>query len=66
MEPLLTKKQCVDSGYIAPEYSMEGVLSVTSDVYSFGVLLLEIVSGIRIRAIDGIMECPSLTIYVST
>ncbi|XP_037431381.1 G-type lectin S-receptor-like serine/threonine-protein kinase B120 [Triticum dicoccoides] len=50
-------------GYIAPEYSMEGVFSVTSDVYSFGVLLLEIVSGIRIRAIDGIMECPSLTIY---
>uniref|UniRef100_M8BMF1 Receptor-like serine/threonine-protein kinase n=1 Tax=Aegilops tauschii TaxID=37682 RepID=M8BMF1_AEGTA len=45
--PILTKKQCVDSGYIAPEYSTEGVFSVKSDVYSFGVLLLEIVSGIR-------------------
>ncbi|KAI4989637.1 hypothetical protein ZWY2020_036954 [Hordeum vulgare] len=53
-------------GYIAPEYSTGGVFSVKSDVYSFGVLLLEIVSGTRISAIDGIMECPSLTVYVST
>ncbi|KAI4989635.1 hypothetical protein ZWY2020_036952 [Hordeum vulgare] len=50
-------------GYIAPEYSTGGVFSVKSDVYSFGVLLLEIVSGTRISAIDGIMECPSLTVY---
>uniref|UniRef100_A0A453LKC1 Protein kinase domain-containing protein n=1 Tax=Aegilops tauschii subsp. strangulata TaxID=200361 RepID=A0A453LKC1_AEGTS len=61
--PILTKKQCVDSGYIAPEYSTEGVFSVKSDVYSFGVLLLEIVSGIRVSATEGIMEFPSLIIY---
>ena len=35
------------SGYIAPEYAMEGMFSEKSDVYSFGVLLLEIVTGRR-------------------
>lgn len=33
------------SGYMSPEYAMDGVFSVKSDVYSFGVLLLEIISG---------------------
>jgi len=33
------------SGYMSPEYAMEGVCSTKSDVYSFGVLLLEIVCG---------------------
>ena len=33
------------SGYMSPEYAMEGVFSTKSDVYSFGVLMLEIVSG---------------------
>ena len=33
------------SGYMSPEYAMEGVFSTKSDVYSFGVLLLEIISG---------------------
>ncbi|KAK4485150.1 hypothetical protein RD792_007763 [Penstemon davidsonii] len=33
------------SGYMAPEYALEGRFSEKSDVYSFGVLLLEIVSG---------------------
>eukprot|EP00253_Pinus_taeda_P021262 PITA_21262 len=31
-------------GYMAPEYAMQGQLSVKVDVYSFGVLVLEIVS----------------------
>ncbi|KAK2995333.1 hypothetical protein RJ640_001855 [Escallonia rubra] len=35
------------SGYMAPEYAMEGNFSVKSDVFSFGVLVLEIVSGRR-------------------
>ncbi|CAL5429353.1 unnamed protein product [Camellia sinensis] len=34
-------------GYMAPEYAMEGIISIKSDVFSFGVLLLEIVSGKR-------------------
>lgn len=35
------------SGYMSPEYAMEGIVSVKSDVYSFGVLVLEIISGRR-------------------
>ena len=37
--------QC--SGYMAPEFVMEGVFSVKSDVFSFGVLLIEILGGKR-------------------
>ncbi|KAK1375554.1 Receptor-like serine/threonine-protein kinase [Heracleum sosnowskyi] len=36
-------------GYMAPEYAIEGLFSVKSDSYSFGVLVLEIVSGKKIR-----------------
>ena len=35
------------SGYMSPEYAMEGRFSEKSDVFSFGVLLLEIVNGRR-------------------
>lgn len=34
---------------MAPEYAIEGLFSVKSDAYSFGVLLLEIVSGKKVR-----------------
>ena len=33
------------SGYMSPEYAMNGVVSIKFDVLSFGVLLLEIISG---------------------
>ena len=33
------------SGYMPPEYAMEGMFSIKSDIYSFGVLMLEIVCG---------------------
>jgi serine/threonine protein kinase len=36
---------CYCSGYMSPEYAMQGLFSVKSDVYSFGVLLLEIITG---------------------
>ncbi|KAF5195332.1 Cysteine-rich receptor-like protein kinase, partial [Thalictrum thalictroides] len=33
------------SGYLAPEYALQGKLTKKADVYSFGVLIIEIVSG---------------------
>ena len=33
------------SGYMSPEYVMNGQFSVKSDAFSFGVLILEIISG---------------------
>ncbi|GKF14775.1 receptor-like serine/threonine-protein kinase SD1-8, partial [Tanacetum coccineum] len=37
------------SGYMSPEYAMDGSYSTKSDVFSFGVLVLEIVSGQKNR-----------------
>ncbi|KAJ6980598.1 hypothetical protein NC653_028411 [Populus alba x Populus x berolinensis] len=37
------------SGYISPEYAIDGLYSLKSDVFSFGVLVLEILSGNRNR-----------------
>ena len=53
------------SGYMAPEYAMEGIFSAKSDVYSFGVLLLEVVSGIKISSVDRIPSYANLIVYVS-
>lgn len=36
----------IKSGYMAPEYEMEGIFSAKSDAYSLGMLLLEVVTGI--------------------
>lgn len=33
------------NGYMAPEYVMQGQLSVKADVFSFGVVVLELISG---------------------
>lgn len=39
------------SGYMAPEYAIDGLFSIKSDVFSFGVLLLEIISGKKNRTV---------------
>ena len=54
------------SGYMPPEYAMEGAFSVKSDTYSFGVLMLEIVSGLKISSPYLIKDFPNLIAYVST
>ncbi|KAI3717315.1 hypothetical protein L1987_68864 [Smallanthus sonchifolius] len=33
------------TGYMAPEYALNGFFSVKSDVFSFGIIILEIISG---------------------
>eukprot|EP01018_Ginkgo_biloba_P026259 Gb_38116 [translate_table: standard] len=42
--------------YMAPEYAMQGQLSVKAEVYSFGVLLLEIVRGRKNMDFDLLAE----------
>ena len=41
----------VYSGYIAPEYKINGVFSMKSDVFSFGIIVLEIITGERNRIV---------------
>lgn len=42
---LINRVQPLVSGYMPPEYVINGIVSVKSDVFSFGVLVLEIVCG---------------------
>jgi serine/threonine protein kinase len=54
------------SGYMAPEYAVDGKFSIKSDVFSFGVLLLEIICGNKNRALCHGNETLNLVGYVST
>ncbi|XP_022717696.1 cysteine-rich receptor-like protein kinase 7 [Durio zibethinus] len=38
------------SGYMSPEYAVNGKFSAKSDVFSFSVLVLEVISGQKIRS----------------
>lgn len=40
------------SGYMSPEYAIDGKFSAKSDIFSFGVVLLEIISGKKNRGFD--------------
>ena len=53
------------SGYMSPEYAMEGLFSVKSDVFAFGVLVLEIISGKKNTGFYG-SEYLCLLRYVSS
>ena len=54
------------SGYMAPEYAVDGLFSIKSDVFSFGILLLEIICGNRNRALSHANNTYNLVGYVST
>jgi serine/threonine protein kinase len=45
-----TRKLVGTYGYMPPEYAVHGRYSMKSDVFSFGVIILEIISGKRIKA----------------
>lgn len=53
------------SGYMSPEYAMDGVISEKTDVFSFGVIVLEIVSGKRNRGFYQVNPENNLLSYVS-
>jgi serine/threonine protein kinase len=55
----------VVSGYMSPEYAMEGIFSVKSDVYSFGILLLEIITGERNNSFHNKNDSLNIVGYVS-
>ncbi|XP_057414865.1 cysteine-rich receptor-like protein kinase 10 [Lotus japonicus] len=40
-----TKRVVGTYGYMAPEYAINGIVSIKTDVFSFGILLLEILGG---------------------
>jgi len=54
------------SGYMSPEYAMDGVFSVKSDIYSFGVMVLEIITGKRNRGFYEVELDLNLLRYVSS
>jgi serine/threonine protein kinase len=54
----------VDSGYMSPEYALDGYFSTKSDVFSFGVVLFEIISGKRNTGFFRSKEISSLLGYV--
>ena len=54
-----------NSGYMAPEYAMEGLFSVKSDVFSFGVLVLEIICGRKNSGFYLSEHGQTLLLYVS-
>ena len=53
------------SGYMAPEYAINGQFSVKSDVFSFGVLLLEILCGQKNTSFCNGENVENLLSYVS-
>ncbi|KAI9097735.1 hypothetical protein K1719_025506 [Acacia pycnantha] len=48
------------SGYLAPEYAEDGVVSVRTDVYAYGVVLLQLISGRKVGVSSSNPEQPSL------
>ncbi|ESW05079.1 hypothetical protein PHAVU_011G150200 [Phaseolus vulgaris] len=47
-------------GYMPPEYAVHGHFSVKSDVFSYGVIVLELLSGMKIREFSDPEHCNNL------
>ncbi|KAL7240203.1 hypothetical protein ACSBR2_005967 [Camellia fascicularis] len=54
------------NGYMAPEYVMNGHLSVKADVFSFGVVILELISGQKNSTFNRSLDDQNLLEWVST
>lgn len=55
-----------NSGYMSPEYALDGIFSAKSDVFSFGVVVIEIISGKRNTGFYHSGKALSLLGYVSS
>ncbi|MBA0580936.1 hypothetical protein Gorai_023133, partial [Gossypium raimondii] len=53
------------NGYMAPEYVMNGRLSVKADVFSFGVVVLELISGQRNSSFNLDVDAHSLLEWIT-
>lgn len=53
------------SGYMSPEYALDGLFSFKSDVFSFGVVVIETISGKRNTGFHEPEKSLSLLGYVS-
>ena len=53
------------SGYMSPEYALDGFFSIKSDAFSFGVVVLEVLSGKRNTGFHQSEHGLSLLGYVS-
>ncbi|XP_057750077.1 G-type lectin S-receptor-like serine/threonine-protein kinase SD1-1 isoform X3 [Arachis stenosperma] len=58
-----TTKVAGTYGYMPPEYAVRGHFSTKSDVFSYGVIVLEIVSGKKIREFSDPEHCHNLLGY---
>ncbi|MBA0594885.1 hypothetical protein Gorai_011774, partial [Gossypium raimondii] len=56
-------ERIVGTGYMSPEYAMDGIYSTRSDMFSFGVLLLEIITGRKHNSFHSLSGPLSLVAY---
>ena len=55
----------LNSGYMSPEYAMNGIISEKSDVYSFGVMMLETITGKKVTSVNDTDDRFTLVGHVS-